>query len=588
MPTPMPSPVQPGGGILLCAEWEEGIAAGQDDSDSEASSWLLGGALPALTMPSMRTHHPSELLLTAASMTPTCASLIPKPLASLGLGVTGFEIHGLPPPGLRPRPLGCVVPSKAVRTEAAIHYKASLRNRQEPASSKMSVSGARSAAHVLAAAAPSQALLVRAAGALAARGLEDTNSTSPTSAAWSALASCARTGLEQRAVLHGALKAAASEASLSRPHAVASSLSDWWMQPESTSNSVAPLLVVGSEAGCAMALLQSTLRSLKSGLGGESESLQGWLSPKNFFVPSLSSVPTAFSVESMMACREEMSEKKLISAQSLCDLSPAGLTSCMLLHVEKPETSSGCLKLLSLQGGHVVRDSKHEPAPLMRQARGGATTKPSLILIDDLSLPMPNDVASKPEALFECGLRPLQKPANKRTSPCYRDVASQLSFERKQPQLLRHQLSAVAGSFSLDLREAPPICSQDLVNANRAPVAQAWTTYLAAEKRAQMELPRLVASVRMRSMLASDLVMAADARWQEAPANDESLRPCHLQCHLSLPFEKALLPAVPVDSFCCFSPDYLVQPASTVVDETLSWATDHSLGIELDDIQTAE
>eukprot|EP00931_Biecheleriopsis_adriatica_P048056 TRINITY_DN27755_c0_g1_i1.p1 TRINITY_DN27755_c0_g1~~TRINITY_DN27755_c0_g1_i1.p1 ORF type:complete len:621 (-),score=160.46 TRINITY_DN27755_c0_g1_i1:26-1819(-) len=554
--TPLPSPQQASGSPLLCAELEEAAqrtGSTGDDASKSRTSWLFDQGLVAFDLDVDKQALPADFLLTALSAPPTAPALGLCRLSSLG--VKGFEIHGLPPAGPRPRPLGRVVASRAVATEAALHM-ASL------GSKVFDGAFARSAAQVLAAAAPNRKLMLRATHALAAY---DSVSSSAVEAAWSALACCAWTGQEQRALLQSAVMAVASEG-IEKPQAL--SLWDWWL-PCHTSGSTAPLMLVGTGADSAMASLRQALRLL--GSTGEA--------PWAPAAPAVTELQTACFAERVLASTEGQVGKRLLNIQSIQDLSPGTLTSCVLLAVERPS----CLALPAPK----AKDEEWVPAPGLFTGR--AEKRRMKVLVDDLSLPLPTmEVASGPEALFWRGSRPSSfVNASLRSSELHRRPAEaeQLLLQRRAPPSVARRLTytlAAAARF-LEVQGKPTVSLLALEASCQAPLVEAWNDYLGTQRRAQREAPRLVASVRTRAALAAALAID-DLVLQEpgAKLDRRLLQAAPWTPSSTLLMQRAQEACGAMEAFRCCSEGFEIRVPQTAVDAAYAMAAELGLGSEVE------
>jgi len=443
-PTPMASPSQ--GRVDLLASWEEAMS-----HEGKVPAWLTGRGLAGLElgMPGLQPPPlPPALILTAPSNPPSCAMFqLPSPLGAR-LGQEGFELRGFHGAGARPRPLGRVAPSRAVATEALL-----LRG------SEVLPEAARSAAQVLVAAAPSRKLLARTTRLLASSGDK---------AVWPALARCARPE-ERRALLRRTFGAESS-------HEAGLVLWDY-LQCEKAF--CAPLLLAGSGTGSTLAQLRRGFEQLSGGRGKVSWFAEG--------LPAAAEVATASSVELVLAAKGL--GKALLQVGDLQDLSPGALTSCLLLAVDQKPGSPQCLISTAL------KSPGSAPIPSLSRLRG-APMRRRVIMVDDLSLPMQAELASKPEALWGGSCQAPQ--ALRETREGHYKLLQ--AVVRRAPELALRVPSAArcleSAKFQGLLHHEEQI--------PESPARMLWETFLKAEQRALAGTRlQLVASTKLRAALAS-------------------------------------------------------------------------------------
>eukprot|EP00930_Biecheleria_cincta_P095987 TRINITY_DN87871_c0_g1_i1.p1 TRINITY_DN87871_c0_g1~~TRINITY_DN87871_c0_g1_i1.p1 ORF type:complete len:625 (-),score=124.01 TRINITY_DN87871_c0_g1_i1:226-2100(-) len=575
-PTPLPSPGQDHPD--LSASWDETSDQGwkatretHGHGFTDSTSWLCGQGLAALdfrlTMPGLQpTALLPSLLLTAPRTPPSCASGLLSPFGSTGGRLEGFEIQGIHGAGSRPRPLGCVSPSRAVAAEAALLRAVIHRNGPRAAHS---LGSARGAAQILAAATPNRKLLQRATWALAS----GDQAIAPCTV-WSALATGCTSQKERRGLLRKALQTVGSDSEAGL------SLWDWWSAPALEKAPGVPLLLAGSGAGAVVAQIRASLQLLE-GLG-ERHGFQGSLTAGGF--PVSVHLSSARSVE--LALAAERVGKSVLKVASLKDLSPGCLANCIPFVVDENPIGTQCLSLTSSKEATMPLSASPSKTLMQQHGQGAMQKKRIVVMVDDLCLPMLPQIAQEPSDLFsQNALYRFQTAAGSSSDPknCRFEalLAAQLQL-RRPPAISCPRFPATAASCL----ESPDLCLlSSKAQLQEVQLLGAWERFVKAEKRSQQGTPlRLVASAKSRSAMVAVMMENSDCvrdnsglEVLEQALAEPILDPCFTlpQCmaRVANTFDSWMGPEFQVDQYC--------SDATAVIATAMSLATEVGLVREM-------
>ncbi|CAE8600795.1 unnamed protein product, partial [Polarella glacialis] len=160
----------------------------------------------------------------------------------------------------------------------------------------------------------------------------------------------------------------------------------WWTAAPSSAEEPKALLMAGSGAGTAVALLR--------------RASEASVAPR---FPAVAELCSASSAERVLAAVGQGGVKTLLKVRSVADLSPGALSLCIFFAVDQlGPTSVAPLSLALPQASKSFEGPEQfRPSPALSSSFSGRRPARRLVvLVDDLSLPMQKDVAADAEALF--------------------------------------------------------------------------------------------------------------------------------------------------------------------------------------------
>eukprot|EP00434_Breviolum_minutum_P003101 symbB.v1.2.002728.t1/scaffold146.1/size298692/9 len=439
----------------------------------EDAQWLNGNGRKGLAVLDIGGVSTPDLpVFPSLLVPPPVVALMPQ--CRLQLSPCSWQIS-LPPPGRRPRPLAMVRANLAVIAEACV-----LRRGHS--------SCARSASQVVAALAPDERSLLRASGRLCLT----SSGTSAWRMAWQTLAAtCLRGGLLQKALT--------GDFGIKTSSMVSASMADWLVTKEAP-----PLLLAGSGVDVADALLCDVLSLSKArvSVSGRwhmefapckshltmSALVQRSLDNQGLFFPSVKVATVELSSAGAVDyLKQTVLSKKVFKVRNMLDFSPAGLTSCTWLSVEK--VPSAKLALQSLQSVSTVA---------LPRALGAKKSRP---VIFDMSLPPKEEVSQDIANLFGASSSSSLVSLLWHLKRCatWKDVI----IPGREKVTNAPRLTPFSGPHFQVLQCAPRM--DVLTKWHNNDLAQRWAKYLAKERRAGREVWRLVVPFSMRASLAMAL-----------------------------------------------------------------------------------
>lgn len=434
----------------------------------EDAQWLNGNGQKGLAVLDIGGVSTPDLpVFPSLLVPPPVVALMPQ--CRLQLSPCSWQIS-LPPPGRRPRPLAMVRANLAVIAEACV-----LRRGHS--------SCARSASQVVAALAPDERSLLRASGRLCL----SSSGTSAWRMAWQTLATtCLRGGL-----LH---KALTGDFGIEKSWVVSACMADWLVTKEAP-----PLLLAGSGVDVADALLCDVL---------------------SLFFPSVKAAAVELSSAGAVDyLRQTVLSKKVFKVKNMLDFSPAGLTSCTWLSVEK--VPSGKLALQSLQSVSTVA---------LPRALGAKRSRP-VIFVEDMSLPPKEEVSQDIANLFGASSSlVISLLWHLKRSATWKDVI----VPGREKVTNAPRVTPFLGPHFQVLQCAPRM--DVLTKWHNNDLAERWAKYLAKERRAGREVWRLVVPLTMRASLATSLRVEPLRNFNDVTMDAVDTKECCMERVYDMPF----------------------------------------------------